>query len=144
MERHQNISSPQAIHEYFHELLEVKGRKAQDIQEILPSIRSELFPFRKVAETFHLLDTPTRTVYIPLGEGAALAERLRAGERNRSLFRALGRYGVSVYENHFQALDRSGSLELLEDGSAILTDTKLYDEHMGLSLAADTGRALFV
>ncbi len=144
MERHQNISSPQAIHEYFHELLEVKGRKAQDIQEILPSIRSELFPFRKVAETFHLIDTPTRTVYIPLGEGAALAERLRAGERNRSLFRALGRYGVSVYENHFQALDRSGSLELLEDGSAILTDLALYDNKTGLSSEADTGRALFV
>ena len=144
MERHADISSPQAIHDYFHELLEVKGQKAQDMQDILPMIRSELFPFRKVAEAFHLIDAPTRTVYIPLEEGAALVQRIRSGERNRSLFRALGRYGVSVYEGHFQALNRGGCLELLEDGSAILTDLALYNNKTGLSLAADTGRALFV
>ena len=144
MERHADISSSQAIHDYFHELLAVKGRSAQDVQEILPMIRSEVFPFRKVAEAFHLIDTPTRTVYIPLEKGAALVRRLRSGERDRSLFRDLGRYGVSVYEGHFQALDQSGSLELLEDGSAILTDTALYDAQKGLSLEADIGRALFV
>ena len=107
-------------------------------------IQSELFPFRKVADAFHLIDAPTRTIYIPLEEGAALVQRMRSGERDRSLFRALGRYGVSVYEGHFRALDQSGSLELLEDGSAILTDSALYDKHTGLSLEADTGRALFI
>lgn len=143
MERQTDISSPQAVQDYFHELLQIKGQKAQDMQGILPMIRSELFPFRKVAEAFHLIDSPTRTVYIPLEEGAALVQRMRSGEWDRSLFRTLGRYGVSVYEGHFQALDRSGCLELLEDGSAILTDLALYDNKTGLSLEADTGRALF-
>lgn len=144
MERQEDISSPQAVRDYFHELLTVKGQAAQDVGEILPTIRAQRFPFRQVAENFRLIDSPTRTVYIPLGEGAALVEELRAGRRDRALFRALGRYGVSVYEGHFRALDRSGSLELLEDGSAILTDPALYDERTGLSLEADTGRALFV
>ena len=68
-------------------------------------------------------------------------ERLRAGERNRSLFRRLGRYGVSVYENHFQALEQAGDLELLEDGSAVLSNPTLYDGHTGLSLEAEEGKA---
>ena len=107
----------------------------------MPLIRSEPFPFRKTAEKFHLIDSPTRTVYIPAGAGAELVERLRAGERNRSLFRRLGRYGVSVYENHFQALEQAGDLELLEDGSAVLSNPTLYDGHTGLSLEAEEGKA---
>lgn len=141
MARQADLSSREAVHDYFHELLELKGQHAQDSSGILPLIRSEPFPFRKTAEKFHLIDSPTRTVYIPAGAGAELVERLRAGERNRSLFHRLGRYGVSVYENHFQALEQAGDLELLEDGSAVLSNPTLYDGHTGLSLEAEEGKA---
>lgn len=141
MARQADLSSREAVHDYFHELLELKGQHAQDSSGILPLIRSEPFPFRKTAEKFHLIDSPTRTVYIPAGAGAELVERLRAGERNRSLFRRLGRYGVSVYENHFQALEQAGDLELLKDGSAVLSNPTLYDGHTGLSLEAEEGKA---
>lgn len=87
MARHKDISSSAAIHDYFERLLDLKGKDAQDEERILPLIQSEFFPFRTVAERFHLIDSPTRMVYIPLGEGAALTERLRAGESGRSLFR---------------------------------------------------------
>ncbi len=101
-------------------------------------------PFQTVAENFHLIDSETRTVYIPMGEGEELTRRLRSGEWDRKLFRALGQYGVSVYPQHFEALDRAGALEVLEDGSAILTDLALYDPNMGLSLTAEEGRFLSV
>ena len=77
-----DIASPEAIHAYFSTLLELKGTQAQDAQGILPLMQSELFPFRTVAERFHLINSPTVTVYIPVGEGAALVERLRGESDN--------------------------------------------------------------
>ena len=144
LEQYDDIASREAIQAYFHTLLELKGAEAQDIYGILPKIRTELFPFQSVAERFHMIDSPTRTVYIPLGAGAELVGRLRAGERSRALFRQLGQYGVSIYENHFAALDQAGDLERLEDGSSILATLSLYSEETGLSLEADCGKGLFI
>ena len=144
LEQYDDIASQEAIQAYFHTLLELKGAEAQDIYGILPKIRTELFPFQSVAERFHMIDSPTRTVYIPLGAGAELVGRLRAGERSRTLFRQLGQYGVSIYEEHFAALDQAGDLERLEDGSSILATLSLYSEETGLSLEADCGKGLFI
>ena len=60
------------------------------------------------------------------------------------MYRQLGQYGVSVYPQHLEALDRAGALVRLEDGSVILTDLTLYSNSTGLSLAADSGKGLFV
>lgn len=84
-----------------------------------------------------MIQQDTRTVYVPRGEGAELLARLSAGECSRSLFRKLGQYSVNVYAGHFQALDRAGALELLEDGSGMLIKPSLYDEDTGLSMDPD-------
>ena len=61
----------------------------------------------------------------------------------------MGRYAVSVYEQHFQALYVAGALltakevSALDPDSAILSDMDLYDETMGLSLEPETGKAKF-
>ena len=144
MARYEDIASPEAVHAYFTSLLDLKGTQAQDVRGILPLMRSELFPFRTISERFHLIDSPTVTVYIPKDEGAGLVERLRSGECSRNLYRRLGQYGVSIYEQHFNALDQAGDLERLEDGSVILSNLDLYSEHTGLSLKADSGKGLFV
>ena len=67
-------------------------------------------------------------------------ERFRQGERSRQLFRELGQYSVSVYPQQFQALDEGSALELLEDGSAILTNLSLYSEDIGLTFDVDGER----
>ena len=144
MAHYEDITSPEAVHTYFSNLLDLKGTEAQDAQHILPLMKSELFPFRTVSERFHLIDSPTVTVYIPKGDGIGLIERLRMGECSRDLYRQLGQYGVSVYEQHFNALDQAGELERLEDGSVILSNLDLYSENTGLSLKADSGKGLFV
>lgn len=136
--------SPEAIRRYFQELLDLKGPQALDQKNVLTLMEQEPMPFRKTAERFHLIDSETKTVYIPLEDGAELTERLRSGERGRGLFRALGQYGVSVYPQHFQALDLAGDLEVLEDGSAVLANPALYAGDTGLSLAADYGKGLFI
>lgn len=144
MARFADLTAPEAVHAYFTSLLDLKGTQAQDMHGILPLIQSELFPFRTVSERFHLIDSPTATVYIPEGVGAELVQRLRSGERSRSLYRQLGQYGVSIYEQHFSALDQAGDLERLEDGSVLLTNLELYSECTGLSLQADSGKGLFI
>lgn len=144
MARYEDITAPEAVHTYFSNLLDLKGAEAQDAQHILPLMQTELFPFRTVSDRFHLTDSPTVTVYIPNEEGAELIDRLRSGERSRNLYRRLGQYGVSIYEQHFNALDRAGDLERLEDGSVILSNLDLYSQHTGLSLKADSGKGLFI
>lgn len=144
MDQYTDITSREAVHAYFHQLLDLKGPDAQDVHHILPTMQRELMPFRTVAQRFHLIDSPTNTVYIPLGEGEALVKRLQSGERNRNLFRQLGLYGVSVYERHFAALEEAGDLELLDCGGAILRNLSLYSEETGLSLDADSGKGLFI
>lgn len=126
--------SPEAIACYFDELLGLTGKKGQDQQGILALMEDtwNRLPFQTVAERFHLIQENTRTVYIPQGDGEDLAARLRSGERSRSLFRKLGQYSVSVYPDHFRSLNRAGALELLEDGSGVLTDLSLYQENTGL------------
>lgn len=139
-------NSREAISCYFNTLLTVTGKTGQDKESILPLMDDplSLMPFRTVAERFRLIEDNTRTVYIPWGECAPLLDRLRAGERTRALFRALGQYSVNVYPNHFASLDCAGGLELLEDGSAVLADLTLYDSAMGLSLTVEEGKGIFL
>ena len=103
-----------------------------------------------MAENFHLIDQNTRTVYVPFGGGAAPIERLKAGECSKELYRKLGRYAVSVYDRHFEALYAAGALltardiPALDESSAILSDLTLYDERTGLTLEPETGKAEFI
>ena len=140
----QDVSSRAAIHTYFSTLLDLKGAEAQDAHHILLLMESEFFPFRTVAERFHLIESPTTTVYLPLEEGAGLVELLRSGQYSRTLYRRLGQYGVSVYPQHLAALEQAGALEHLEDGSVVLRDIGLYTQTTGLTLEPSGGNALFI
>ena len=139
-----DIASREAVHTYFSTLLDLKGVDAQDAHHILPLMESDFFPFRTVAERFHLIESPTTTVYIPRDEGAELVELLRSGQYSRTLYRRLGQYGVSVYPQHLVALERTGALEHLADGSVVLRDVELYAQTTGLTLEPSSGNALFL
>lgn len=142
--KYPDLAAPEAIGCYFDTLLRLKGKAAQDKNQILPLLREQRLPFREVDERFHLIESSARTVYIPWGEGRALTERLQRGERSRALFRALGQYGVSVYPNHFAALERAHLLLPLEDGGAVLLDVRQYDEKTGLAIDPRGGWEEFI
>ena len=138
---------------YFRELRALSGEtldKSGVIKAFEKGINGCELPFRTVAENFHLIDQNTRTVYVPFGGGAALIERLKAGECSKGLYRKLGRYAVSVYDRHFEALHAAGALltardiPALDESSAILSDLTLYDERTGLTLEPETGKAEFI
>ena len=137
---------------YFSELRKLNGSAIDKIGVIDAFERGRggsLYPFRTIAENFHMIDNDTRTVYIPWKDGSELIERLCDGACSKKLYRQLGQYAVQVYDGHFQALYDAGALQTadetngLDDRSAILCDLSLYDEKTGLSLKADSGQALF-
>ena len=144
MQKYADLTSREAIHDYFARLLDLTGTDAQDKHQILRRMQMDCFPFRSVAQDFHLIDSQTNTIYIPVGNGEALVSRLLSGEHSRNLFRQLGQYGVSVYQQHFAALDEAGALEIVPDGAAVLRDVSLYSQQTGLSLDVDFGKGLFV
>lgn len=143
-------AAPETMARYFRSLRSLTG-DALDKQGVIKAFTQGIegceFPFRTVAEKFRLIDQNTYTIYIPYGEGTALLQRLQDGECSRELYRKLGRYAVSVYDKHFQALYHTGALltvPALDGDSAILTDMGLYNELMGLSLEVDSGKAEFI
>lgn len=144
LNRFEQPDSSEAIQYYFRSLLYIKGPDALDKEGILKLMEDASMPFRTIAEHFRLIDNDTKTVYIPLGEGEQLVQRLRSGERSRALFRELGQYGVSIYSTHFKALYEAGDLDVLDDGAAILTHLDLYSSNTGLSLNADYGKDYFI
>lgn len=108
-----DIGARETMQNYFDALRSLSGEtldKSGVIKAFEKGINGCELPFRTVAENFHLIDQNTRTVYVPFGGGAALIERLKAGECSKGLYRKLGRYAVSVYEPHFQKLYAAGAL----------------------------------
>ena len=111
-------------------------------KEVVPL--SLIHIFAQIAGRFHLIEAPTRTIYLPVGAGAPLCERLQKGEVSRTLLRKLGQFSVACYEPQFRALDDAGALALLPDGSAILMDLSKYDEKTGLAMNVETGVGIFI
>lgn len=145
--------APETMRRYFRGLRSLSGEsldKAGIVRAFEKGIEGCDFPFRTVAEQFHLIDRNTYTIYVPWGEGAELVRQLQAGRCDRELYRQLGRCAVSVYEQHFRALYDAGVLLTakevpgLDPDSAILNDLSVYDPETGLSMEPESGKAEFV
>ena len=140
-------AQPEAIESYFSFYRTLKGSAALDQKGILDAFQKgyegRIFPFAAVADMFHLIDSPTTTVYIPTGEGKSLVESLRAGFISRSLFRKLGQYAVNVYPDHLKRLLDAGTIQVTESGAYILTDKDLYHSSTGLALDVEMGKGWF-
>ena len=147
-DQYDDIGSPAAIRSYFTTLQKLKGEEGLDKSGILDAfargIDGSVFPFATVAGRFQLIDTQTKTVYIPLGKGAELVSELLEGKPSRRLMRQLGQYAVNVYSPNFKALLETGDITLLDEESAVLENLGLYDQQMGLPMAVDMGKALFI
>lgn len=141
-------SQPKAIESYFSFYRTLKGTEGLDQKGILGAFqkgyKGSIFPFASVAGMFHLIDSPTTTVYIPIDEGEKLVESLRAGFITRSLFRQLGQYAVNVYPDHLNRLLDAGAVQAADDGSYILNDMSLYNKNTGLALDVEMGKGWFM
>ncbi len=132
-----NLQSPEAIEDYFSFLYALKGEQALDQKNIMDAFRNGIggcvFPLAQVAEKFSLIESPSKTVYIPVRKGSALCKSLLKHEYGKNLFRQLGMYSVGVYPDYYDALLLEGALEEAGD-EAVLSDLTRYDDKIGLLL----------
>ena len=138
---------PEAMQRYFTALRSLIGDrmdKTNAVKALREGVSGCMFPFETVAKSFCLIDQATCTVYIPIGEGAAVCQPLVDGTANREDYRRAGQFGVSIYEQHYRALKDAGDILPLTETSAVLTNLSLYDPEMGLSLKSDPGKAEFI
>ena len=146
LRKHAVLDTPDSIHDYFADLY--RSRASLDKKTILSAfqngIQGCMFPFAQVAEQFHLIETPTRTIYLPIDEGAELCATLRNGSISCALLRRLGIYSVECYDKQFQVLYDVGALELLPNGAAVLLDESKYSRQTGLSMDVESGTGIFL
>ncbi len=148
LDRFADPAGPQAIEAYFSFYRTLKGDAALDKHGTLDAFRKGyqgcLFPFATAASWFHLIESPTVTVYIPVDKGKELIDQLQAGFSSRALYRKLDQYAVSIYPDHLQKLLDAGAAQPIGSNAYILTDLSAYDRDIGLALDVETGKALFL
>jgi len=146
-----DISELKTIKSYFEQLYYVLGNKQLDTQRIIETLNDGAkagmsFPFKDVAEAFNFIDNTAQKTLYALHEAPELETRVRRGERSRDLFRAIGAYGISLYEHDINELRKIGAIEQPDalDESVILLAFQQYKEDIGVSLTPEGGQALIV
>ena len=146
---YEDPTAPEAIAFYFKQYREILGRENLDQKKIMDAftagkgINGDCFPFATVAREFHLIESETQTVYIPVGEAELWIEEMEKGKVSRKLMRKLGQYAVNVYPNHLKALYDAGCVEGIGEGMYVLRDMNQYHEDTGLQMDVSTGYGLF-
>ena len=116
------------------------SRDERGIVDLLRNTPDLAFAFRTAAERFRLVDDADQaTVIVPYRgsanearDPAPLIVRLRAGDTDRWLMRALQRYTVNVRRQHVEAWQRLGDVHEVQPGSYLLVDELRYDARLGL------------
>lgn len=132
-----------AVRQYFACLYRVKGANGMDRKGIYNQLCQKKLPIRSVARDFKLIEEDTETVYIPTAENGELLDALRSGFADRRTMRRLEQDGVSVYPYQYQSLLRSGCLEEITSGVAILCRQDYYRMDTGLQVEPGQGCAIF-
>lgn len=147
-ECYEDVSSLEAIDEYFKRLYTLKG-EGLDSKKIIERFedgrRSQSFPFASVAREFKLIEAATKTILIQKEpEAEAIAARIRRGECSRKLVRDAGQYCINIYETDFEKMNGAGELEELPMNFYLLRNCDLYTEERGLEIRAKRGDAIFL
>ncbi len=138
----EHLDDSATIRRYFEQLYWQKGNASLDAKCILdmcPPLK-----MKTMAEAFHLIESDTRTIYIPTDENADDIEMLRAGRLSRGLIRRMGRSAVSVYPWDWGKLEEVGAIEKITENCAILSDLSLYDAKCGLKVDVEPGKGLWI
>ena len=119
------------------------GFKSRDERDIVGHLRNNAdlaFDFRSAAGKFRLIDDEDQASVIVPYEGndpdarkvGPLIERLRRGDTDRWLLRALQRYVVSVRRKPLENWQRNGDVQEVQPGLFFLIDMLRYDGRRGL------------
>jgi CRISPR-associated endonuclease/helicase Cas3 len=132
-----DLLSPDAIRHYFTHLYSFEGADGLDQKQILRRMNENAgalaFPFREIAEDFHLIENDMDCVIIPWDETARdLIRELRHTDFPASTARKLQRYTIQVYRRTLAGLRAAGVVETVADRFHILINDSLYRDDLGL------------
>lgn len=139
-----------AVQVFFNNLYDLKGDEALDKKHIVRLINEGNeeghLPFKTIGESFKMIDSDTKTLYIPSDSiSLDLKHRIIEGERSRQLFRELGRYSIQVYTNIYDQLFALGHIEVIDETISFLKDMSLYSNNLGLMIPNyESGTAIFI
>ncbi|MDR2904000.1 MAG: CRISPR-associated helicase/endonuclease Cas3, partial [Clostridiales bacterium] len=143
--KYSDLAGLDAISAYFEQLFYNLGDDKLDAKNILRLFNAGAgafsFPFEDAAKAFRLIDDSAQQTIYCLNECPELDERIRNGERSRELFRAIGPYGINLYDFDVKKLRDLGAVESL-DKSVQLLPALYYSEETGVSLTPEGGQAL--
>lgn len=159
----EDVNEPVAVHAYFTYLLNLRQgggtrlRNAADPLDQANILRlhshegdnRRQMPFDTIDQRFHMIDSLTVPIYVPVNsEARDLCDRLMNGERNRMLFRRLGKYAVQVWPKHRETLLEAGKIVDVDSGSSdasyVLQDSQAYSSEFGLELGVSPGEGLWI
>jgi CRISPR-associated endonuclease/helicase Cas3 len=136
--------TPDAFTSYFDHYYSRVGKDGLDkyrIQELLTKDAAQCrIQFRTAADRFRLIEedgsvsviVPYTNPEDPHRDSRPLITRLRAGELDRSLLRALQRFTVTVRKHEFNILRHAGELEELAPGCWVVKNETAYHPDLGL------------
>lgn len=141
-----DIASLQAVECYFKQLRYIIGQQGLDTKNVVTQFNDGLgnalsFPFKTVAEQFHLIENDQKLVIIETTESKAMCDKLRAKVRNRDLLRQIQHYGVNLYQRDFDELRKYGLITVFDDGIAVMNEQN-YNSKYGVSLQPSCGNAI--
>lgn len=146
--RYEDISSLEAVQEYFTRLYNFKG-SALDKKGILEDFKRGQFSFASVGKKFKLIEQNTKTILIPVEQRAKeIAEELKFKGVSQKLIREAGKYCINVYDNLFQKMYSAGMFvgvsEELKEEFFVLKDCENYSDETGLQVNVELGMDIWL
>ncbi len=151
--RHENISMPNAIKEYFNEIYYTQGKSGLDVKDIVSRINKGStdfsFNFKDISDDFKLIDNNMHPVVVRYCRNEdderieQLLNKLQTGESYRNTLRSLQQYTVNLYENDYKKLVGAGGVEYINE-IAVLRDSSLYNEETGLKIPDEEGNGIYI
>lgn len=154
---YEDITSPEAIEDYFKKLYFYSGENTLDNKEIVKRINEGVpakaksveelfdFPFEDIGKDFKLIDEDTYSVIIPYDDKAKeLIQSLKYCEFFGEILRALQGYSVNIYESEYNKLFAAGKLEFYKQDIAVLRSMDDYNEATGINIDIESGIGIFV
>ena len=105
-----NISSPEAIHDYFERLYKTSPYEKKDKldeKNILGLIGQKdvkkILPYREISDRFRYIDKEQKLVLIPDDKNGELCGAVRSGKLSRKILREITKCSVAVYPYQFDS-----------------------------------------
>jgi CRISPR-associated endonuclease/helicase Cas3 len=92
--------------------------------------------FRSANGEFRVIDSPTRGVIVPYGDGNNIITELCGAfglEKQGKLLKQAQRYSVNLFEHQFKKLRQTGAIQEVQDSGIYYLDKRYYSKEFGWS-----------